>query len=66
MSEISQQYAARAEKGWRDGGAEVIRLSGADQKRFMEIVRPIGDEVIGERADTKAMFGLMKQVAQKH
>jgi TRAP-type transport system periplasmic protein len=66
MYEISQQYAARAEKGWRDGGAEVIRLSGADQKRFMEIVRPIGDEVLGERADTKAMFGLMKQVAQKH
>ena len=66
MYDIAQKYAARAEQGWRDGGAEVIRLSDSDQKKFMETVQPIGDEVLGKRADTKAMFELMKQTSLKH
>ena len=66
MYDVGQRFAAKAEQGWRDGGAEVIRLSDADQKRFMEIVQPIGDDVLGKRADTKAMFELMKKTAQKY
>lgn len=66
MYDVGQRFAAKAEQGWRDGGAEVIRLSGADQKRFMEIVQPIGDDVLGKRADTKSMFELMKKTAGKY
>ena len=64
--EVGRRFATGAEQNWRDGGAEVIRLSDADQKRFMEIVQPIGDGVLGRRAGTKAMFELMKKTAQKY
>jgi tripartite ATP-independent transporter DctP family solute receptor len=66
MFKTSQDYGSRAEQTWRDGGAEVIRLSAADQKKFMETVQPIGDDVLGKRKDTKEMFELMKSVAKSH
>ena len=66
MFKTAQDYGSRAEQKWRDGGAEVIRLSAADQKKFMETVQPIGDDVLGQRKDTKEMFELMKTVAKSH
>lgn len=66
MYDVGQRFAARAEKGWRDGGAEVIRLSPADQRKFMAIVRPIGDDVLGAKPGTREMFNLMKEVAKSH
>lgn len=66
MFKTAQDYGSRAEQKWRDGGAEVIRLSAADQTKFMETVAPIGDDVLGQRQDTKEMFELMKTVAKSH
>ena len=66
MYKTSQAYGSRAEQGWRDAGAEVIRLSASDQKKFMETVNPIGDEILGKRADVKAMFELMKKTSKKY
>ena len=66
MYQTAQNFGSRAEDGWRNGGAEVIRLSPAEQKRFMQIVAPIGDEVLGKRPDTKAMFELMKRTSLKY
>lgn len=66
MYDVGQRFAARAEKGWADSGAEVIRLSPADQKKFMGIVTPIGDDILGKQAGTRQMFNLMKEVAKSH
>ena len=66
MFKVGQEFAATAEQKWRDGGAEVIRLSAAEQKKFMEITAPIGDDVLGARKDTREMFALMKTVAKSH
>ncbi len=66
MYDVGQRFAARAEKGWRDAGAEVIRLSPADQRKFMGIVKPIGDDVLGAKPGTREMFNLMKEVAKSH
>ncbi len=66
MYKVGQEFAATAEQKWRDGGAEVIRLSPAEQKQFMEITKPIGDDVLGARKDTKEMFELMKETAKSH
>ena len=65
-SRSARSFAATAEQKWRDGGAEVIRLSAAEQKKFMEITAPIGDDVLGARKDTREMFALMKTVAKSH
>ncbi len=66
MFQVGREFAKTAEQKWRDGGAEVIRLSDADQKKFMEVTRPIGDDVLGSRDDTREMFTLMKTVAKSH
>ncbi len=66
MFKTAERYGSQAEQKWRDGGAEVIRLSAADQKKFMETVVPIGDDVLGKRQDTREMFALMKNVAKSH
>ena len=48
---IAAEFGRKAEKLWRDNGAEVIRLSTADQKTFMDTVRPLGDEFLGKHKD---------------
>tara|TARA_B100000686_G_C16756168_1_gene955632 strand:+ start:1187 stop:2206 length:1020 start_codon:yes stop_codon:yes gene_type:complete len=66
MYKTSQAYGSRAEDGWRNAGAEVIRLSASDQKKFMETVKPIGDDILGKKADVKEMFELMKKTSIKY
>ena len=41
-----------AEQKWRDAGAEVIRLSAAEQKQIMAITKLIGDDILGARMGT--------------
>ena len=65
-TEIALDYGARAEKLWRDNGAEIIRLSPADQKLFMARVRPLGERFLGGNPRTRAMWGLLKAAAERH
>lgn len=58
-------YGKRAEKLWKDNGAEVIRLSDADQKTFMGKVKPLGDEFLGKNPKTKDMYALLKAAAAR-
>lgn len=58
-------YGTRAEKLWKDNGAEVIRLSDADQKAFMGKVKPLGDEFLGKNDKTKDMYALLKEAAAR-
>lgn len=57
---IGLDFGAKAEKLWRDNGAEIIRLSAADQKEFMDRVRPLGDKFLGGNPRTKKMYELLK------
>ncbi len=66
MYQVGRDFAATAEQKWRDAGAEVIRLSPAEQDRFMEITKPISDDILGARKDTREMFELMKETAKSH
>jgi TRAP-type C4-dicarboxylate transport system substrate-binding protein len=52
----------RAEKLWKDNGAEVIRLSAADQAEVMGRLAPLGDEFLGTDPATKDMYELLKKV----
>jgi TRAP-type C4-dicarboxylate transport system substrate-binding protein len=66
MYKTSQDFGSRAEDGWRKAGAEVIRLSASDQKKFMDTVKPIGDDILGKKAYVKEMFELMKKTSLKY
>lgn len=60
-------FGKKAEKLWQDNGAEVIRLSAAEQKRFMDTVRPLGDEFLGKHAnaEVRELYALLKEAAKR-
>ena len=62
------EFGKRAEKLWSDNGAEVIRLSAADQKKFMDTVRPLGDEFLGKHKDAgvRKLYGLLKDAVRRN
>jgi TRAP-type C4-dicarboxylate transport system substrate-binding protein len=67
-TEIALDFGKKAEQLWKDNGAEVIRLSAAEQKQFMDRVRPIGEKFLGTH-DNKAirdMYALLKTSVEKH
>jgi TRAP-type C4-dicarboxylate transport system substrate-binding protein len=51
----------KAVKLWQDNGAEVIRLSAADQKEVIRRLAPLGDEFLGSDPATKDMWELLKK-----
>ena len=67
-NETAAAYGKNAEKLWKDNGAEVIRLSAADQKSFMDIVRPLGDEFLGKLKNegVQKIYGLLKASAKRN
>ncbi len=60
-------FGKKAEKLWQDNGAEVIRLSSAEQKQFMDTVRPLGDEFLGNHSDAgvREIYALLKEAAKR-
>lgn len=58
-------FNQRAEKLWKDNGAEVIRLSDAEKAEMTAKLAPLGDEFLGKAKATKDMYALLKQVIAK-
>lgn len=67
-NDTAAAFGKNAEKLWQDNGAEVIRLSAADQKTFMDTVRPLGDEFLGNHKNegVRKMYGLLKDAAKRN
>lgn len=59
--ENAKGHIERANKSWKAAGGEIIRLSAADHKSYMDRVRPLGDEFLGNNPATKDMFALWKK-----
>ena len=64
-TKTAADFGDKAEQLWKDNGAEVIRLSDADQKTFMDTVRPLGDQFLGTNPQTKDMYALLKAAAAR-
>lgn len=58
--ENAKGHIQQAHKSWEAAGGEVIRLSAADHKTYMDRVRPLGDEFLGNNPATKEMYALWK------
>jgi C4-dicarboxylate-binding protein DctP len=67
-NDIALDFGTKAEQLWKDNGAEIIHLSAADQKEYMNRVRPLGDKFLGnhDNAQVKQMYGLLKAAVAKH
>jgi TRAP-type transport system periplasmic protein len=57
----SRMFNDGAAKLWRDNGAEVIRLSAADQAELNKRLAPLGDEFLGGDPATKDLYELLKK-----
>ena len=59
-------FAANANKNaealWKKNGAEVIRLSTADQATVTAKLAPLGNEFLGGNPKTSKMYGILKDV----
>ena len=52
----------KAEALWKKNGAEVIRLSAADQAEVTKRLAPLGDEFLGGNPKTKDMYNTLQDV----
>ncbi len=66
FTEIALDFGKKAEKLWKDNGAEVIRLTSTDQKAFMDKVKPLGDQFLGKNPKTKDMYRLLKASIERN
>jgi C4-dicarboxylate-binding protein DctP len=65
MFNVAQEFDARVEKLWTENGAEVIKLSTADQARLMGHARAVTEEYIATQPDLQDMYKLMIATAAK-
>lgn len=62
---LGREYEAKVEQLWKDNGAEVIRYSPEDQAKMKATLRPIGEQFLGGNPQTREMYEILKQVAEK-
>jgi C4-dicarboxylate-binding protein DctP len=64
---VAVDFGSKAEALWKENGAELIRLSAADQKEYMDRIRPLGDKFLGnhENEGVRRMYALLKASAEK-
>jgi C4-dicarboxylate-binding protein DctP len=67
-TQICIDYGNKAEQLWKDNGAEVIRLSAAEQKDVISRLRPLGDKIFGQHDNegVRKMYAVLKESAEKH
>lgn len=66
MYTFSVNAHKKAEKLWRDNGAEVIYLSAGDRKEFMRRVVQVGDQLLAPDPAVKPLYDILKKTAAKH
>jgi TRAP-type C4-dicarboxylate transport system substrate-binding protein len=61
----AQTFDQNAAKLWTDNGAEVIKLSPADQDELNKRLAPLGDEFLGNDPATKDIYELLKKTLSR-
>ncbi len=57
-----------SEQMWRDAGAEIIHFKPADRKRYMDKIRAVGENFLGnhKNPEVREMFALFKRSVEKN
>lgn len=65
MTRVAEDFYEEAQQGWTEGGGEVLRLSDAEQMRFLERAAGIGDEVYeAESSEVRTMYERLRRAAE--
>ncbi len=66
-SNNSEKYVPGSIDAWKKSGAQVYRLSDAEQKEYMTRIAPLGDELLGksDNPEIRELYGLLKAAAKK-
>ena len=54
-----------AAKTWKEKGGELIALSDIDRNEMMQRLAQVAEGVLGEKADDKKMFDMLKQAVER-
>ena len=54
----------KAESAWKEHGAELIRIGGAEQAEFEKRMRAVGSEVVEKNPRIKDAYGLLVERAK--
>jgi TRAP-type C4-dicarboxylate transport system substrate-binding protein len=54
-----------AAKTWKEKGGELIALSDTDRNEMMQRLAQVAEGVLGEKADDKKMFDMLKQAVER-
>jgi TRAP-type C4-dicarboxylate transport system substrate-binding protein len=65
LFEWTSKAQVDAAKIWKEKGGELITLPDADRKEMMQRLAQVADSVLGEKADDKKMFELLKQAVER-
>ena len=65
MLGVAKEYNGKAEEAWRQNGV-IYQLPEADRQILMKKGASIAENVLGSDKATKALFGLLKESAEKH
>jgi TRAP-type transport system periplasmic protein len=63
-------YSLELRKGYRENwvknGGELIKFAPAEQRKFLDLVRPVGEAFVADKPDLKAVYEMMVDLARKH
>jgi TRAP-type C4-dicarboxylate transport system substrate-binding protein len=64
------EYSIELRKGYRTNwvrnGGELIKFAPSEQKKFLELLRPVGAEYVSDKPDLKAAYDKMLEMAKKY
>jgi C4-dicarboxylate-binding protein DctP len=64
LNEFTIELNRKAEAAWKEHGAELIRISGADQAEFEKRMRSVGEDVVKQNPRIKDAYALMVERAK--
>lgn len=66
MQPKSEKFNANIYDAWKKLGGELITFSEAEQAKFGDMMRSVGDEVVKGKPEVREMYELLKKVAARH
>jgi C4-dicarboxylate-binding protein DctP len=66
MHEYSQVLRRGYRENWVKNGGELYKFAPAEQRKFLDLVRPVGETFVADKPDLKAAYDKMVELAAKY
>jgi TRAP-type C4-dicarboxylate transport system substrate-binding protein len=66
MHVYSQELRKGYRANWVKNGGELIKFAPAEQRKFLDLLRPVGEAFVADKPDLKAAYDMMVALARKH